>query len=146
MKWLLICLFMIPISIFPTRYAIATNPCRIQRIQQVQIIPQVFYFVGQPLRIQALINTEQYRLQQTRDYQEYQAWKQKQYLNKFENATAPSLIINNVCHSCHGGKNPQKPAGRLTLLTGNPISDKIFKEAVLPPPVPATAPMKRTLE
>ena len=109
---------------------------------------QVYYFVGQPLRIESLLRIEQ----KDEEYAEFKAWKaaklrdSKPYTAKItnpdcehckpavptqpeippENPVATSLYAQK-CSSCHSGATPK---GQLTLTADTFINFEQYKKAI----------------
>lgn len=91
---------------------------------------EVYYFVGQPLRIKALVE-----LEQAEEYAEFKRWKQKQLqphptppseLLKEEIPTARVSLVNNICAKCHSGAAPK---AQLSLTHDSFLELDTFKKA-----------------
>lgn len=100
-------------------------------VQKQAIYPQYYYFVGAPLRAEAVI---EHQKQRDPDYQQFQQFKEfLQYKAEVEAQQSqqveqlPQTVLQARCASCHNAKSP---AGGYAL-DGSTSLDAADKEAVM---------------
>lgn len=86
---------------------------------------EVYYFVGQPLRIKALVE-----LEQAEEYAEFKRWKQKQDIKHTEEippaAPTSKSLVTQTCAKCHSGATPK---AQLSFTQDTFLSLDQFKKA-----------------
>lgn len=92
------------------------NRCLVQKVQHAQAIvaqplvyPSINYFVGAPVRVEALVTKA---LEADPQYAEFQKFRQWQALTQAQRIAEPERAIATVlkakCATCHGGATPKK--------------------------------------
>lgn len=129
--------------------ALSCNRCGLKHcafkqaaVVQPVIYPQVSYFVGQPIRVEAIV---QKALREDPQWEQFQQFKQWQALRHAE-PPAPALVsslIATKCGSCHSGAKPAKGLvldGETAVTCEQKVDAmKAVRDGVMPPPSKAAA-------
>lgn len=109
--------------------------CRVQSFQThaaaVVAYPTVNYFVGQPVRVQALVRKEMQADPDYKEFLEFKRWKagQKGEPQQLKNQETPKTkgLLETTCAKCHGGPTP---SGAFAFDGTHAISAEAFQKIV----------------
>jgi cytochrome c553 len=76
---------------------------------QSYVAPQVLYFVGQPIRVQSLVEQQKRSDPDYQEFLEFKAWKAgaRSAANQQQSAEPPfSVSVKSACAQCHGKAEP----------------------------------------
>lgn len=108
--------------------AMADN-CHIQAVQQVIIPPSISYFVGAPVRVQAIVQKQLRSDPDYAEFQQFKAWKAKQKgeAQQINQPVKAKGILSTTCAQCHG---KAVAAGGFSFNGTSAISAEHFQKIV----------------
>jgi hypothetical protein len=113
-----------------TAPAFAGHPCRVVQQQVVQPVyypQQISYFVGAPVRVEAIVQKTLRDDPEYAELQKFKAWKSLasgQTVAPEAPDGSPALTIKTRCASCHSGPNAK---GGVTLDGTQAVDDATFR-------------------
>lgn len=128
----LIVVLLLAAGVCPCPLSVAGD-CRVHRVAVAPIVqqvvyPSVNYFVGQPIRVQAIVKKEMQSDPDWAEFQEFKRWKAlKSNPQAVTEPAKPKGILQTTCAKCHSGATP---AGAFAFDGTHAITPEKFQKIV----------------